>query len=105
MVTVSPDNLEQTQRLKAAKDLGMIMLSDPELKIIDKFNLRHPDALAPTPKEGIRRPLAIPTTFFVNGNGIVEWIDQADDYRIRSDADRVLAAVKDSLDGQAGAKN
>ncbi|MGH7962343.1 MAG: hypothetical protein ACRERD_11060 [Candidatus Binatia bacterium] len=29
-----------------------------------------------------------------DADSLVQWVDQAEDYRVRSDADRVLAAVQ-----------
>ena len=48
-----------------------------------------------TPK-GIKA-MPIPTTFLVDAKGIVRWIDQASDYQVRSDPDRVLGAVREAL--------
>jgi peroxiredoxin len=45
-------------------------------------------------------PLPIPTTFLVDAESIVRWIDQAEDYRVRSHPDRVLQAIEAGL-GQA----
>lgn len=97
MITISPDTVDDTRALKNDKDLGMTMLSDPDLDVIERYNVRHDKALASDPNRKLRRPLAIPTTFFFNEAGRLEWIDQAEDYRVRSDADRVLKAVKDAL--------
>jgi hypothetical protein len=41
--------------------------------------------------------MAIPTTLLVDEDGIVRWIDQADDYRIRSDTARVLTAAAEAF--------
>jgi hypothetical protein len=43
------------------------------------------------------RPLAIPTAILVDADGVVRWVDRADDYRVRTDTERVLAAVRASL--------
>jgi len=72
--------------------LGAVMLSDPELKVTDLYSLRSPKNFAP--KSGVIVPLAVPTTLLVDGNGIVRWIDQATDYQLRSDPERVLGAIR-----------
>ena len=77
--------------------LGFRVVSDESLAITDLFNLRHERALAGAPRRPLVRPLCIPTTFLIDGEGIVRWIDQAQDYRVRSDAPRVLAAVRAAL--------
>ena len=71
------------------------MLADPELAITDRFRLRNPKNFAPKP--GLIVPLAIPTTILVDAAGIVRWIDQSTDYQVRSDPDRVRAAIRASL--------
>jgi len=41
--------------------------------------------------------LPIPVTFLVDAEGIVRWIDQAEDYQIRSHPERVLGAIRENL--------
>jgi peroxiredoxin len=94
MVTVSPDTVQETARLRSKLGLGMLMLADPALEAISLYGVRHEKGFAATPgPRGILRPLAIPTALLVDERGVVRWIDQTDDYRIRSDAERVLAAI------------
>ena len=62
------------------------------------LTVRHQRGIAATPgRRGVFRPLAIPTAILVDGSGMVRWIDQTDDYRLRADAERVAAAVRDAL--------
>ncbi len=42
-------------------------------------------------------PEQIPTTILADREGIVRWIDQSDDYRVRSQPDRVLRALREAL--------
>ena len=95
MVAISPDTVAEAAQMRSKFGLGMRVLSDESLAVTDLYNLRHEKAVAG--KRGPIRSLAIPTTFFVGADGIVKWIDQAEDYRVRSDADRVLVAVKQCL--------
>lgn len=97
MVTVSPDTVAEVDAMKRKHGFGMRMLSDESLAVTELYNLKHDKAIAGAPGRKIMRPLAIPTAILVDAEGIVRWVDQADDYRIRSDADRVLAAVKAAL--------
>ncbi len=81
--------------------LGVRLLSDASLAVTERYNLVHRTF---APVRGPVRPLAIPTTILVDAAGIVRWIDQTPDWRVRSSADRVLAAVRQALaggDGQA----
>ena len=42
--------------------------------------------------------MPIPTTFLVDATGKVRWIDQTDDYMLRSEPERVLAAIEASIE-------
>ena len=84
MVAISPDTVDESARL-ARKGLSMPILADDTLAVTDLYGVRHPDGIAATPgKRGIRRPLAIPTTLLIDAEGVVRWIDRAEDYRVRS---------------------
>jgi len=61
--------------------------------VTDQFNLRNPFNVSPRGLGG----LPIPTTFLVDAEGIVQWIDQTDDYMLRSQPDRVLQAINATL--------
>ena len=69
------------------------MLADPELEVTSRYNLRNERNLSP---QGIAA-LPIPTTFLVDAEGIVRWIDQSEDYQVRSHPERVLGAIEQSL--------
>ncbi|MBW2273646.1 MAG: redoxin domain-containing protein [Deltaproteobacteria bacterium] len=99
LVAISPDTLRESSRGKRRSNLTMQVLADPELKVIDLYGLRHEHAMG-GPRDGsLIRNLAIPTSVLIDADGVVRWIDQADDYRVRSDADRVLDAVRRHLPG------
>jgi peroxiredoxin len=68
-------------------------LADPDLVVTDQFNLRNPKNISPRGIGG----LPIPTTFLVDAEGKVRWIDQTDDYMLRSEPERVLEAIRDNL--------
>jgi peroxiredoxin len=65
------------------------MLADPELVVTTAYGLRNEKNISP---KGIAA-LPIPTTFLVDAQGIVRWVDQSEDYQIRSQPDRVMAAI------------
>ena len=75
------------------------MLSDTELAVTDLYNLRNPTNFAPGKDGGMPtfRALPIPTTILVDAQGVVRWIDQSTDYQVRSDPERVRAALNASL--------
>ena len=95
MLAVSPDTVRETARLQRKLGEGITLLSDEDLAVIDRYGVRHPNGIAPN--RGVLRPLSVPTTILVDGEGVVCWIDQTDDYRLRSDADRVYEAVTAAL--------
>ncbi len=97
IVTISPDTVAEVAAMKSKQGFGMCMLSDESLAVSTLYNVKHEKAIAGAPGRKIMRPLAIPTAILVDGEGIVRWIDQTDDYRIRSDADRVLDGIKQAL--------
>jgi len=84
------------------------LLSDPELAVIRQFGLEHhkavefstgrftiagiPLALVPAFKT-----MAIPTTMLIDEHGVIRWIDQTDDYRLRSDETMVTEAVENAF--------
>jgi len=41
------------------------------------------------------KTMAVPTSLLCDEDGIIRWIDQAEDYRLRSGEDRVLQAIDD----------
>jgi peroxiredoxin len=95
LVAISPDTVEEARATRDRRGLGMTLLSDATLAVTDRYGVRHPRGFAPpSAGRGMARPLAIPTTFLIDREGVVRWVDQAEDYRVRSDAPRVLAAVR-----------
>jgi peroxiredoxin len=96
ILALSSDTVEKTAAGMGKHGLHAVMLSDPDLGVTDRYNLRNPKNFAP--KSGVIVPLAIPTTLLVDASGTVRWIDQASDYQQRSDPARVLAAIRAALD-------
>lgn len=103
-IALSKDEPETAARQVERDGLSFPLLSDPELKVIRQYGVEHhkaiefskaaftvfgmPLALVPSVKT-----MAIPTTILVDEDGIVRWIDQSDDYRLRSSEARVLRAI------------
>ncbi len=74
------------------------MLCDRDLLVTRQFDLENRNtAVRPPGLAG----LPIPTTILTDEEGIVRWIDQADDYMVRSAPDRVLAALETTVGGRA----
>jgi peroxiredoxin len=108
VVAVSKDSLEDATMQAKRDKLSFPLLSDPDLKVIRQYGVEHhkgvefstarfsiggiPLALVPSVKA-----MAIPTSLLIDEEGVIRWIDQADDYRLRSDEKRVMQAVQDAF--------
>jgi peroxiredoxin len=93
IVTVCTDTPEEIRKGHPKHGARAVMLSDPELEITDRYNLRNERNLTP---RGITA-MPIPTTILVDAGGIVRWIDQTEDYQLRSHPERVLRAIEGNL--------
>ena len=102
VITLSKDTLAQARKHKETDQLPFLLLSDPDLRVIRSFGLLHEKALqfktttifgVPLGVPSGKTTMAIPTTLLVDEAGVVRWIDQADDYRLRGDEARVREAV------------
>ncbi|TDI11405.1 MAG: redoxin domain-containing protein [Acidobacteria bacterium] len=94
MVAISADTVTEAAKMRSKHELKLTLLSDESLEVTRLYNLAYKTY---TPVRGPKRHLAIPTTFLIGGDGLVKWIDQAKDHRVRSDEDVVLAAVREAL--------
>ncbi|MCB9759475.1 MAG: redoxin domain-containing protein [Alphaproteobacteria bacterium] len=96
-VAISPDTPQEVARLQQSGLVTLKLLSDAELTVIDRYNLRSHKTLAGAPGRSRIRFLAIPTTILVDAQGVVRWVDQATDNRVRSDPRRVIRAIRVAL--------
>jgi peroxiredoxin len=95
IVTLCIDSPAQIRAGRAKHGARALMLSDESLAVTDLYNLRNPTNFAPGKDGGLPafRGLPIPTTILVDAQGAVRWIDQSTDYQVRSDPERVRAAL------------
>ncbi len=96
-MTLCADTPKQVKRGRSLHGLKGVMLSDPDLAVTDRFNLRHERTLSSKP--GMIGALPIRTTILVEAEGTLRWFDQATDYQVRSHPERGLAAVDSNLPG------
>ncbi len=105
VVALSKDTVEDAAHQKSRDKLSFPLLADPGLDVIKQYGLEHhkalefstgsftlfgiPLALVPSIKK-----MAIPTSLLIDEEGVIRWIDQAEDYRLRSSEERVMEAVK-----------
>ena len=97
IVTVSGETPGAIRKGRAKHGLRATMLADPDLRVTTLYGLRGERNLGP---RGIMA-LPIPTTLLVDAAGTVRWIDQAEDYQVRSQPDRVLEAIERSIPAPA----
>jgi peroxiredoxin len=107
IVALSKDSAAEAALHKSRDGLSFLLLSDPELKVIRTYRVEHHKALGQTknPKHTIGgipfglapfmfQAMAIPTTLLIDETGTIRWVDQTDDYRLRSNNQRVMEAVE-----------
>ena len=105
MIALSKDTVAEAAIHKERDGISMTLLSDENLDVIRQYGVEHHKAFGfttdtfsffgiPMSTQPSFKTMAIPTTFIIDEAGIIRWIDQTDDYRIRSDNKRVLDAVQ-----------
>jgi len=75
ILAVVVDPVERNAKVVADLGLDFRILSDPDLQVIDRYDLRHAGA----PGGDIARP----ASFLIDRSGIVRWRDITENYRIR----------------------
>ena len=104
VIALSKDSVETAAAHKQRDGLSMPLLADPELEVIRRYGVEHHKALEVSTGKvnlfGVHlamvpnlKTMAIPTSLLIDEQGVVRWIDQTDDYRLRSKAERVFEAV------------
>ncbi|WP_108649466.1 peroxiredoxin family protein [Dongshaea marina] len=114
VMALSKDTIENASIHKARDELDFTLLCDPELRVIRQYGVEHRKALGQS--EGSKttkslvggiplgmtpfsfQAMAIPTTLLIDEQGVIQWIDQTDDYRLRSNEKRVMDAVKSAFE-------
>ncbi len=109
VVALSKDPPADARRHRERDGLRLQLLCDPDLTVIRRYGLEHRKALqvagrGRVPLFGLSvglRPsfesMAAPTTLLVDERGVIRWIDQTDDYKVRSNTERVRAAIHEAL--------
>jgi len=113
VVALSRDTPQQVIEHRQRDGITFSLLSDTDVSVIERFGLLHEGALTfRTFLIGpMRFPLgwpigfkkmAIPTTLLLDEKHIVQWIDQADDYRVRGDETRTRQALQEAFGDPPG---
>jgi peroxiredoxin len=91
---VSPDNAADLERLgqkileKAPGPLRTLLLSDPDLAVIQRYGLFN-EASA-----GTKHPVPHPTTYVLDRTGVVRWKFTEVNYRVRPTNEMVREALR-----------
>jgi peroxiredoxin len=86
VVAVVVDPVQQNAEVVNQLGLSYRVLSDPEMQVIDAYDLRHPDG-------GPSGTVARSATFVLDKNGVVRWRDLTDNFRLRPKPEDVVAEV------------
>jgi len=108
VVALSKDTTEEAAVHKERDALGLMLLSDPKLEVIRQYGVEHHKAFGfhttgfiffgiPLDVRPSFQTMAIPTSLLVDEEGTIVWIDQSDDYRLRSDNSLVFDAVRSAF--------
>ena len=112
VIALSKDSVETSATHKRRDGISMQLLADPTLEVIRKYGVEHHKAIEVSTGKvnlfGVHlaavpsiKAMAILTSLLIDEDGIIRWIDQTDDYRIRSHNERVLQAVRTTLSDPA----
>jgi peroxiredoxin len=112
VLALSKDNVDEVRIHRDRDGLTIGLLADPDLTVIRQYGVEHHKAVnfktgtfmlfgIPLSFVPSFKTMAIPTTLLVDEAGKIVWIDQSEDYRVRSDDRRVKAAI-DSAFGLTG---
>jgi peroxiredoxin len=92
IIAISPDSPSESADLRQRLGLTFTILSDPELKVTDRFGLRHRGGRASTGQD-----MPFPTTFIVDPGGVVRGKIENETYRDRPSPKDVLAILQKVL--------
>ena len=105
VVALSKDSQETACAHRERDGLTFDLLSDPDVAIIKRFGILHEGAVEfvtwylaghfPMGYPVGFKQMAIPTTLILDEEGVVRWIDQAEDYRLRGDRTRTEGALRE----------
>jgi peroxiredoxin len=97
LVAVSVDAPETSEALRQRLDFDIDFVSDTRGTLFDVLNVRDrggapPQVITGAPP-GASRDIFLPTTFLVDGEGVIRWVHRPRSYRVRASVADVLAAI------------
>ena len=96
LAAISSDRVDELAPFARKHNWRITLLADPELAVHRRY---HVQSRKFAPKRGPFRDLAIPTTILIDRDGRVLWLEQTPDFRVRPQADVVLAKARALLGG------
>jgi peroxiredoxin len=101
LVAVSSDRTDELYAFERKNAWAITLLADADLTVHRRYNVQQRNF---TPKRGLFRDLAIPTSILIDKEGRVVWLEQTSDFRVRPQADALLAKARVLLgNGEASA--
>lgn len=111
IIALSTDTAKQAHTHIERDSLSHLLLADPELQVIKQYGVEHEKAVGadsenimsvfgmafPMPYQIKFKSISIPTSILIDENGVIQWIDQSEDYRLRASQERVMNAVHDAF--------
>lgn len=98
IVTISTDLPEVIKKRRGAHGLNATMLSDRQLIVTDAFGLRNQLTHSGPVGDDAAEALPVPTTLLLDEQGVVLWLEHADNYQWRSGPEVVRSAIQTHLD-------
>ena len=86
VVAICVDPVETNATVVEKLKLDFPILSDPDLKVTEAYDLRHGDAMTGNGSSDIARP----GVFILDREGFVQWRDLTENWRIRVRPEEVL---------------
>ena len=84
-ISVDPPDINQRQSQKLGYTFPL--LSDPNAKVIRRYDVLHPGA---GPKNA---DIARPAEFLIDSNGVVRWVNLTENIAVRARPEQVLEAL------------
>jgi peroxiredoxin len=91
LIAVSSDRVDELAPFSHKHKWRIRLLADPTLAIHQLYNVHSPKF---APRRGPVRDLAIPITILLDKEGRVLWLEQTTNFRVRPQAEMVLARAK-----------
>jgi peroxiredoxin len=85
---ISTDPVDKAREVHTQLKALFPILSDEHLEAMESYGTRNPS------QEPDEHPIHVPTLVLIDRNGIIRWIHQAEDYRVRAPVARVLEQAR-----------